>query len=499
MNGTPDYNWLVVVDGEVDLRLRKSGLVPGRDEALRVGLQAAGALGDARPGPALLDWLESLGTESAEWDPAARLLLVELLRGGNARSWRFLEATGLLALALPELADVVLARRAEPNEPDSAHPLRFDLVDRSHALLAADQTGSGPLPKPERLILAALLSEVGADVATARQVVRRLDLGDKAEEDVAVLVGESGLLRAAAARHDGLDEEHVLPIASHLERSERARALYLLSLALGPLSKAQRHRLDQLHDLVQMALMRQELTSIEVRTLAQQRRIAATKIVGEDSAAADRLVHAPQAWLLAHDPEALARMATLVEPLPEAAEVRIEVLAAGPDRWRLEIACRDHSGLLASLTAALAGADYDVVNASLASWLDGGVADMFLVATPSTPEPDDVIGRIAEAGRLALAAPPVAEAVVTFDAEASPWHTICQVEAVDRPGLLHTLAVAFTASGANVHAARITTADGTARDRFHLTDSEGAKLRAADEEAIRSAVLSGVKPPGEGE
>ena len=51
---------------------------------------------------------------------------------------------------------------------------------------------------------------------------QRLDLGAAAEQEIALLVGDSGLLRAAARKVDGLEEEAVLP-ARHPPRAARAR------------------------------------------------------------------------------------------------------------------------------------------------------------------------------------------------------------------------------------------------------------------------------------
>ncbi len=74
------------------------------------------------------------------------------------------------------------------------------------------------------------------------------------------------------------------------------------------------------------------------------------------------------------------------------------------------------------------------------------------------------------------------DAILNVDNEASPWHSVVTVEAADRKGLLHQLTTAFAAAGTNVHAARLsTTAEGTARDVFELTDRSGAKL---DDRAI---------------
>jgi hypothetical protein len=91
-----------------------------------------------------------------------------------------------------------------------------------------------------------------------------------------------------------------------------------------------------------------------------------------------------------------------------------------------------------------------------------------------------------------LDSPPLPEAQVSFDHRASPWHTVCEVEAPDKPSLLHILATAFTAAGVDVVSATVTGHEGVAYDRFELTDSDGGKLDAEAEEAIVRFVTGGV-------
>ena len=491
----PAGGWLAVHDGVVDLRTDAAGRIPPASEGLHVGLSAAQAAASARPGPALLDWLISVRGVPMSWDQATRVELFALLQRGNARSWRFLENTGLLEQALPELADAVRHRRADPFELDPGHALRFTLVDRVYELLAGvteegvDGMNLTRLTHPEWLVLAALLVEVEASVPNARQVVRRLDLGTQAEEEVALLVGESGLLRAAAIRADGLSEQRVLQIAAHLEQPERAWALYALTLAFADLEPWQRQRLDALYQLVLSAL---ELTGRQARNLAEERRAEAARLVGAGTAAADRLRHAPQAWLLTEEPEALARLAVLLEPLPDRGEARANVMATGGDRYRVETACRDQRGLLASITAALAHAGLDVLEAGAATWGDGAAVDTFLVRASQAPQADTLASLVMAEMKAPLRAPPVPDAGITFDDSASPWYTLCQVEAPDRPGLLHTLAAAFAACGISVHSAQIATSDGMARDRFELSDPRGEKLSPAGQDAVVIAVAGGV-------
>lgn len=490
----PAGGWLVTKDGVVDLRNAADAAVPPAEVALHVGLQAALAVASAQPSPRLLDWLVSLRGKPLSWDRAAREELFELLKRGNSRSWRFLEKTGLLELALPELADAVHHRRADPLELDPGHALRFTLVDRVHELITPGASADGDvdlgqLAHPEWLALAALLVEVDADIPTSRQVVQRLDLGTQAEEEIVLLVGESGLLRAAAIRPDGLSERRVLQIAAHLEQPERARALYALSLAFDDLELWQRQRLQTLHQLVQKAL---ELTGREARNLAEERRSEAARLAGAGTAAADRLKHAPPGWLLTEEPEALARVAMLLEPLPGRGVARVNVIASGDERFRIEAACRDQRGLLAAITAALSRAGLDVLEAGAATWGDGGAVDIFLVRATGSPEAGPLAELIMTEMRAPLNAPAIPGARITFDDAASPWYTLCQVEAADQPGLLHALATAFATCGVSVHSARIATTEGVARDRFELSDARAQKLGPSAQECIIATVAAGV-------
>ena len=306
-------------------------------------------------------------------------------------------------------------------------------------------------------------------------------------------MGESGLLRAAARRPDGLGEERVVQIATHLERAERARALYLLSLALGDVEAWDRQRLDGLYTLVQAAIARPELTGREARNLAEHRRVEAVRLTG-GGPAGERLQHAPRSYLLGQDAEALARQVRLLEPLPPRRSARVAVTAGlDPGTWRVEVASRDQRGLLAVVTGVLADLGLDIVSAAAATWGDGGAIESFLVRAAEQPDAARVREAIESGFRGALGAPPMAEVQLDFDDDASPWYTLCQVRVPDRPGVLHALAVAFAASGADVHSARVASVGDVAVDSFELTDQRGRKLDATVKEAIVDAVSGGVQ------
>jgi len=514
----PAGGWLTVDDDTVTLRALPPDFV-----ALHVALQAAQAVTGGRPGRALLDWLGGLGDVPLRWDAAATGELLGLLRTGSARSWRLLDTSGVLERALPELAVIVRHRQDDPFELDTAHSLRWSLVEQLNELTVP---GSDPaagaeherLAHPDWLLLAALLVDTAGDgpdepVAAARRLVQRLGLGAGAEEEVALLVGEHRLLQAAVRRPDGLSEEHVLRIATHLDRPERARALYLLSVALGGLEPWERERLDDLSGLIQAALARPDLTGLEARNLVGSRRQAALRLLGTGSAQgttadgtaptsgvgatdpATVLALAPRSWVVTNDPAALARQAQLLADRSGAGDVRILVGTAGPGLTRVEVGATDAAGLLARAAAALSDAGLDVVEASASVWGRDRAVQSFVLRSPEgPPDPLDVQARLGRVLRLPAPAPTATQATVTWDDESSPWNTVCSIDAPDRPGLLAALTAAFAAAGAQVQSARATTLPGgIARDLFEVTNRSGEKLHDGDKAKVIGA-LAGSGP-----
>src|SRR5258708_38262251 len=81
--------------------------------------------------------------------------------------------------------------------------------------------------------------------------------------------------------------------------------------------------------------------------------------------------------------------------------------------------------------------------------------------------------------------------MVDLDNVASPWHTIVEVRAVDRTGLLNRVAAALARAGAQIHTATVATVDGVAVDTFLVTGPDGHKLDESGERALRIAFQGG--------
>src|SRR5205823_11275022 len=152
-----------------------------------------------------LEWVGTLGDVPLRWDEEATRELLNVLERGTVRSWRFLELSGVLERALPELAESLRRKRTDPFELDPTRAMRWELLEGLRDLCAGDERAAAEyaaLAKPDRLLLAALVIDATADeelstaVSTARRLVHRFGLGAADEEDIAFLVGERGLLRA---------------------------------------------------------------------------------------------------------------------------------------------------------------------------------------------------------------------------------------------------------------------------------------------------------------
>ncbi len=494
----PPSGWLWVDDGVVDLAAQAP-----HDLQITLALDAALRVSDgARPGPRLLDWIAR--GEAPAWSPDATRRLVEVLVRGNDRGWRFLDTSGVLIRALPEVAEAVERWHRDPELIDPGQVVRFETVDALHQLLRTDAVAvavHGRLEHPDRLVLAALVLDVAGEhppVALVEALADRLGLDDDDRDGVLVLTSEQGLLRGVSRRADAASEASTLSLAVHLSDPELVRALYLLDLLVGPLDAVDRDRLDTMVSRVlaaQDGIDRDD----EPGAFAARRAEALRLARGDGAAVVDRIHHAPRPYLLAEFPERIVAHARLLDPRPDRREVRVAMTPDGGGSWIIDVAARDQPGLLAAVTEVFAELELDVLEARVTTWGDSAALETFTVAPrPGATIPEVPALETSVAARLGgrIESEALPEAEIAFDDAGSPWYTLCEVRHLDRPGLLATIASALSISGASVHAADLETRDGRAVDRFSLTDRAGAKLGRDDKDAIRAALLEGSRGRG---
>jgi len=393
----------------------------------------------------------------------------------------------VLERSLPEVAAAMARRRADLGDLDPTAALRFPVVERLDAL--AHELGLAS----EELVIAALTADVCGDAdeegSCALALARRLVSADEADR-IAAIVADAHLLRAGTREPISLARHEVLQLATHLATVDHARDAYELALAIGSLQRWQREALDERFRLVAEALTHPEVTSSEADNLAAVRRIAAEHLL-DDPAVIERLRFASNSYLLAHEPEELARQARLVEPLPRHGAVRVAVAPEPePDHWKVDVACRDTDGLLARLTDVLRDQGVDIAQATIATWPDGAVLDTFVVRATKRPGAKELADAFEARLRRPIAAQPMPDLQLAFDNEAQPWHTTVVVTGPDRPGALSAVSSAFAAAKVVVHTARIASDASGVHDRFAVSDHVGRKLDADAMERVRRA-LSG--------
>jgi Kef-type K+ transport system membrane component KefB len=491
----PPGGWLRVVDGRIRL-----AAMPPNDRVLTVALEAAVEVTDARPSQELLDYISS-AAPNASWDDRSSASLRRVVERGNPRSWHFLEAVGVLDRALPEVAETVRARYGDPLMLDAQRTHRWGTLERIRSLSDDDPLRSqyDRLAHPEWLLLAALLVEGlegrPSPAADAGDIARRVGYGPRGEREIASLVADDGRLRAAAARPEAFDEEEVLQLASHLDSPEQARATYVLAmLREDDLDIAERERLTALHELIQRSLADPTLTGVDARNLIERRRTEAMLLARAEPRVVERIRSAPRAYLARQTPEVIVRHAALIERPLGTTSVRIAVDASENGKWWVDVGARNRPGLMARVTGVLETAGLDVERAVVATWDDDAAVESFLVTSATEPEQEKLAAGIELAAGELLQADPVAGAIVRFDDIASPWHTICEIQTPDFPGLLHDLSSVFAAAGVEIKAATIGRCGALAEDRFEVTGRDGPRLnkeeRALVEEYLRSGIVA---------
>jgi Kef-type K+ transport system membrane component KefB/predicted amino acid-binding ACT domain protein len=482
----PADGWVSVRDGAIVLDAR-----PPTDAQATVALQAAALAEHAIPGDDLLTWFGDRRDVDVRWTSDDTEALVGLLGRAGPHAVRLLDVTGVLARGVPTIADALTRRRADPTELDPVRLLRFPtVVALCHPAGGQEVEPASESPAAALAALAIDVLGIDAEPADVERLLVELAVDDRGA--VVETVEAVRLLCAAAGDTSGYDEAEIAQLAAHIG-TPGALAVAEQVAAATKLDGERRRRLAEVVSLLADVLAHPELHGPDAVTLADTRRRAAIALLGEDPPR-QRLKQAPDSYLLAHQPDELARQARLVEPLAPKGTLRVSVTPEGTvDHWLIDVAGRDADGMLASLAGALTAAGCDIAAATVATWPDGAVVDTFLVRCAVRPSARRLAGQMEAALGRIPALRSLTDLEVCFDNHAAPAHTVCTITGRDRPGTLAAVAAAFAAAGVRVHSARLTTSAGRLTDRFALTDRLGRKL---DDGAVASVsrALAGTPP-----
>lgn len=453
---------------------------PPSTAVLRIALETALHTSEANAEDQLTDWITTHSPAArGAFDEDTTQLFLDALMRGNSRTWRLLDATGVLRAAVPEMAAAFDARRTNVSQLDPSRALGLPTVEAARRRVNRVTTDDCAL------MVAALMCDINDDDVDSSRVPSRLHLDNKMIRSASALVVSSTLIVAAVQSEPFEDDPRVhSQLANYLADPVMVEQCRILCELRHPFEDWQYSALLQITIGVQAMLAHPELLDGANDTLESLRRREASDLIPFTSINADdiraRIETADSQFILSHDVADIARLAAFAEPSPTSGEVRVRVAPADRSNlWRVTIACRDTRALLARIAGALSASHLSIVSASLATWSDGVVVDTFTVNSPSTPDESTIareLRRALTARRPKRTSSRDGELRYTVDNLLHPLHSIVTVSGPDRIGALQDIAATFTSEKIVVLHARIATTDGRINDRFEVCDTHGQKL-----------------------
>ena len=419
---------------------------------------------------------------------------------------------GRLEMLLPGFRDLMTLRRPGIGHQLTvgAHSLRATALLASMPVDGALARSRDALEHLRPLQVAALAHDVGKTqpgtghaergVKPAERCAANFGLSEDAVRDVGDLVYLHLALAETATRIDLDDEDAILLAAAHVARRELLAPLHLLtaadSMATGPATWTRWtaslvgvlvSRLDAaLSDDVDGAGIAQRGEAVRAEALAA--------MAGAPRAECAFVEGAPLRYLAGRTSAEIARDARLVADLQLSGAAEGAHIAVGngptPETHSVTVAATDRPELLARIAGAMSLAGLDILALDAYGARSGVALDSFVVTSatrrPITTESFVQLERLLRAAlrdRLELKTrlaerrkhyPARQSGAVRVEMIASGWDTAVRVSAPDRPGLLHDLAQAVSATGLDIRWAKVLTVDGFALDTFHVVGPDGS-------------------------
>jgi len=469
-------------------------------------------------------------------------------RTGVGRALRSMHELGVLTAYVPEIARITCQVQYDYYHKFTTDEHTFIALEGLEALYAeADgrqdefRAIAQELKRPEVFRLAVLLHDIGKGegsghvergVALARQILARMGLPDEDAETVLFLVDHHLAMAHIAERRDLDDEPMIIEFAQRLKSVDLLKMLYLLTYldirAVGPdvWNDWKGSLLLELFLRTHAILTRGTPESAEELRKADALRAQLVEDLGAEFGPAAVEAHLdlmPPRYLLTTSKPKVASHLRLVVGLRGGAEVATH-WAVYPMAGYAELAVCSFGrpGRFAQTVGCLTANGANILSAQVYTRRDGLVIRNFQVSdgrgAAITDEQvwvrvredlervvrgeaevrdlirsrrRDVLVRPAPTGR-------VMPTRVEFDNFVSETHTVIDVRAQDRPGLLYIISSTLSALGLDLSLAKIATEADQVIDVFYITEADGrkverdprmAEIRGALEKAIGEGLL----------
>jgi [protein-PII] uridylyltransferase len=412
------------------------------------------------------------------------------------------------------------------------------------------------IARPAPLFLATLLHDVGKgypDASGSRKnhsvtgaelcdtILPRLGISPDDAAEVRALVRDHLVMYHVATRRDLDDPTTTKDFCAQLRGREGLRDLYLLTVCdlttTSPtaMTSWKARMLDELYFASDASF-----GGDDAFDAARTQRVKDAALAIWQNKRADLeafLASMPERYLLSNAPEAIcahARVALDRERERRAVHAAI-VPSRHPEVSELCVVAEDAPGLLARIAAAITASRLEVLGAQVYSrnvtnsgsgstgrlqtteavdlfWVrdargnaDGVaqvlprlVRDLESVCSATTSADDLLRERIGTASPWRERPSPAVLSEVVVDDRASPRHTVVEVFAKDRPGLLYSLARAMHDLGLGIALSKINTEGTKVADVFYVNELDGSKVAPGPRfKAIREALLAATSAPNE--
>ena len=431
-------------------------------------------------------------------------------------------------------------------------------VDCLRALCRGDLAHERPLasrlaaemPRPMPLFLATLIHDVGKgypDASGSRKnhslvgaelcdvILPRLGVGGDDAEEVRSLVLNHLAMYHVATRRDLDDPATTKDFVAQVHGREGLRDLFLLTIAdittTSPtaMTSWKARMLDELY-FASDAYLAGTSDAFDAARTGRVRAATLESWSGKRAELGAFLATMPDRYLLANSPDAIAAHAHIaIERAASGNAVHAALVPSRhPEVSEICVVAADAPGLLARIAAALTASRLEVLGAQVYSrvvraagrggseeteavdlfWVrdartgaDGVaramprlVGDLERLCTGEVDAEELLRERIGGGSPWRERPSPAVLAEVVVDDRASPRHTVIEVFAKDRPGLLYSLAHALHGLGLSIALSKINTEGTKIADVFYVNELDGSKVRpGARFKEIRETLIASTR------